>query len=90
MSAHLPHNQDSIYMKMSPCLIHHLIEVVEVVCERHGLVRPQGLHGEDDGLVPRRRQLRHAPQPRLEDAVQERLLRLQEYLMGCNSNMILY
>ena len=64
--------------------MYHLIEVVEVVCERHGLVRPQGLHGEDDGLVPRRRQLRHAPQPRLEDAVQERLLRLQEYLMECD------
>ena len=68
---------------MSSCLIFHLIEVIEVVCERHGLVRPQGLHGEDDCFVPRRRQLRNAPQPRLEDAVQERLLRLQEYLMKC-------
>ena len=59
---------------------HYLIEIVEVVGEGHGLVRPQGLHCQDDSLVPRRRQLRYVLQPRLEDAVEKRLLRLEENL----------
>ena len=58
----------------------HLVKIIEVIRECHGLVRPQSLHGQDDSPVPRWGQVRYVPHSGLEDAVEEGLLRLEKNL----------